>query len=91
MDQQEGMSSNRASLFKGNDYEFWSVRMGIYMMALSCDVWLSLVNGYTTPTIAPSDVFAKKLCNDNSRVVNAIMGRLADPIFVKVRHCKSTK
>jgi hypothetical protein len=87
MDQQEGMSSNKASLFKGNDYAFWIIRMKSYMMALGCDVSLSMVNGYT----APSNVFAKKICNHNSRVVNAIMGGLANPIFVKVMHCKSTK
>jgi hypothetical protein len=91
MDQQEGMSSNRAPLFKGNDYAFWSIRMKSYLMALGCDVWLSVVNGYTAPTTAPSDVAAKKLCNDNSRVVNAILGGLENPIFVKVMHCKSTK
>jgi hypothetical protein len=53
--------------------------------------WLSMVNGYTLPTTAPSYVIANKLCNDHSRVVNAIMGGLANPIFVKVIHCKSTK
>ena len=91
MDRQEGMSSNKAPLFKGNDYAFWSIRMISYMMALGCDVWISVVNGYIAPTTAPSDSVAKKLCNDNSRVVNAILGGLENPIFVKVMHCKSTK
>jgi hypothetical protein len=86
MDKQEGMSSNRAPLFKGNDYEFWSIRMKSYLMDLVCDVWISVVNGYTAPTTAPSDVAAKKLCN---RVVNAILGGLKNLIFVKVMHCKS--
>jgi hypothetical protein len=91
MDQQEGMSSNEAPLLKGNDYAFWSIRMRIYLMDFGFDVWISMVNGYTTPTTAPSNVVVKKLCNDNSRVVNAIMGGLANSIFVKVIHCKSTK
>lgn len=60
-DQQEGMSSNRASLFKGNDYAFWSIRMRIYLTALGCAVWLSVVDDYTAPTTAPSDAAAKKL------------------------------
>jgi hypothetical protein len=60
MDQQEGMSSNRAPLFKVNAYAFWSIRMRIYLMALGCDVWIYLVNGYT----APSNTTAKKLYND---------------------------
>jgi hypothetical protein len=48
-------------------------------------------NGYTALTTAPSDVVAKKLYNDNSRVVNVVMSGLENPIFVKVMHCKSTK
>ena len=60
-------------------------------MSLVCDVWLSVENGDTTPNTAPSDTAAKKLRNDNSRDVNAILGGLANPIFVKVMQCKSTK
>jgi hypothetical protein len=50
-----------------------------------------VVNGYIAPTTAPSNVVANKICNDNSSVVNAILGGLANPIFVKAMHCKSTK
>ena len=60
-------------------------------MDLGCDVWISVINGYTAPTTVPSDVAAKKLCNDNSRVVNANLGGLVNPIFVKVMHCKLAK
>jgi hypothetical protein len=38
MDQHEGMSSNSAPLFRGNDYAFWSIRIKSYMMVLGCDV-----------------------------------------------------
>jgi hypothetical protein len=85
------MPSNIEPLFKGNYYAFWSIQMKSYPMALGCDIFLSVVNGYIAPTIAPSVVDAKKLCNDSSRVVNAILGGLANPIFVKVMHFKSTK
>jgi hypothetical protein len=91
MDQQEGMSSNKAPLFKGDNYAFWSIRMRSYLMELGCDVWLSVINGYDVPETAPSDTTAKKLYNDNSRVVNAILGGLTNNVFVKVMHCKSTK
>jgi hypothetical protein len=33
----------------------------------------------------------KKLCNDNARAANVILGGLANPIFVKLMHCKSSK
>ena len=65
--------------------------MRSYLMALGCDVWISVIKGYDVPEIAPSDTTAKKLCNDNSRVVNAILGGLANNVFVKVMHCKSIK
>jgi hypothetical protein len=89
MDQQEGMSSNKAPLFKGNDYTFWSIRLRSYIMDLGFDVWLSVVNGYKEPSTAPSNVVVKKICNDNSRVVNANMGGFEKSIFVKVMHYKS--
>jgi len=38
MDQEEGMSSNKAPLFKGDDYALWKIRMKIYLMALGFDV-----------------------------------------------------
>ena len=91
MDQQEGMSSNKEPLFKGNDYAFWSIRMKSYLMALGCDFWKSVENGYTAPSSPPIDTATKNLCNDNLRVVNAILGGLANLVFVKVMHCKSAK
>ena len=61
MDQQEGMSSNKALMFKGNDYALWSVRMKSYLMPLGCDVWQAVESGYTAPSTPPTDTAAKKL------------------------------
>jgi hypothetical protein len=35
--------------------------MNSYLMALGCDFWLSVVNGYTAPATTPLDATAKKL------------------------------
>jgi hypothetical protein len=51
----------------------------------------SIVDRYTTPTTPPKDVVGKKICNDNSREVNGILGGLTNSICVKVMHCKSAK
>lgn len=91
MDQQEGMSSNKAPLFNGGGYAFWKIRMKSYLLALGFDVWQSVVNGYTAPTTPSTDTAGKKICNNNSRAFNAILGGLTNPIFVKVMHCKSAK
>jgi hypothetical protein len=50
-----------------------------------CDKW------YDVPETSPSDTTAKKLCNDNSRVVNVILGGLENNVFFKFMHCKSAK
>jgi len=49
MDQQEEMSSNKAPLFKDDNYAFWSIRMRSYLMALGCDSWLFMIKGYDVP------------------------------------------
>ena len=89
MDQQEGMSSTRAPLFKGNDYALWSVRMKGYIMSLGCDIWQSVEYEYTTPVTPTTNTTRKNICNDYVRESNAILGGLSNPIFVKVIHCKS--
>jgi len=91
MDQQEGMSSNIAPMFKGDDYAFWSGRMKSYLMSLGCDIWKYVEYGYNALATTPTDTTGKNLCNENERETNGILGGLANPIFVKVMHCKSTK
>jgi hypothetical protein len=91
MDEQEGLSSNKSPLFKGDDYSLWKIRMKRYMLSLGFDVWQSVENGYTAPATPPTDTAGKKICNDNSRAVNTILGGLKNPIFVKVMHCNSAK
>jgi hypothetical protein len=86
MDQQEGMSNNKAPLFNGGGYALWKIRMKNFLLALGFDIWKSVVDGYTTPTTPPKDVAGKKICNDNSRAVNGILAGLTNSICVKVMH-----
>ena len=65
MDQQEGMSNNKAPLFNGGGYALWKVRMNNLLLALGFDIWQSVEHGYTAPTTSPKDVARKKICNDN--------------------------
>jgi hypothetical protein len=91
MDQQEGMSNNKAPLFNGEGYAMWKIRMKKFMLDLGFDIWQSVVDGYIAPTTPPKDSRGKKICNDNSRDVNGILAGLTNSICVKVMHCKSTK
>jgi hypothetical protein len=61
------------------------------MLDLCFDVWQYFIDGYTAPTNPPIDTVRNKICNDNSREVNSILGGLKNYICVKVMHCKSAK
>jgi hypothetical protein len=74
MNQQEGMSSSREPLLKGNGYSLWSVRMKGYIMSLGCDIWKYVEDGYTAPTTTPTDIAKKKHCNGNAKAANSILG-----------------
>jgi hypothetical protein len=65
--------------------------MKTYIQAQRFEVWQSIVDGYTTPTIPPTNDKAVKLGQNNSKATNALLNSLSDTIFTKVSHCKSTK
>jgi hypothetical protein len=54
-------------------------------------VWQSIVDGYTTPTVPPTNDKAVKLGENNSKAINALLNGLSDTVFTKVAHCKSAK
>jgi hypothetical protein len=91
MDQQEGMSNNKAPLFNGGGYALWKIKMKNLLLALCFDIWKSIVDGYTAPNTPPKDNAGKIIYNDNSKAVNGILAGLTNSICVKVMHCKSTK
>jgi hypothetical protein len=91
MDQEEGISNNKAPFFNGGGYALWKIRMKNFMLALSFDIWQYVVDGFIAPTTLPKDISRNKICNENSRAVNAILGGLKKYMCVKVMHCKSAK
>ncbi|KAH9308310.1 hypothetical protein KI387_036221, partial [Taxus chinensis] len=88
---QEGFSSNKAPLFDGTNYAFWSVRMRTYLMALGFDIWQSVAVGYIIPSTPPIDQASKKAFENNAKAMNAILCGLLDSEFVKVMQCDTAK
>jgi hypothetical protein len=88
MDKQQGMPSKITPLFKGDDYVFWRIRMKSHLIALGFDIWKYVEDRYTAPYSPPIYATTNKLCNENSRVVNAILSGLSINVLVKVIHCK---
>jgi hypothetical protein len=77
--------------FDGQKYAFWSIRMKAYIQAQGFQVWQSIVDGYTAPTVPPTNDKAVKLGENNSKAINALLNGLSDTVFTKVSHCKSAK
>jgi hypothetical protein len=77
--------------FDGQKYVFLSIRMKEYIQAQRFQVWKSIVNGYTTPAVPPTNDKVMKLDENNSKAINALLNGLSDMVFTKVAHCKSAK
>jgi hypothetical protein len=65
--------------------------MKTYIKARGFQVWQSIVDGYTTPTIPPRNDKEMELSENNSKATNALLNGLSDTVFTKVSHCKYAK
>nr|ADE76963.1 unknown [Picea sitchensis] len=77
--------------FDGHKYDFWIIGMKTYIQAQGFQVWQSIVDGYTTPAVPPTNEKAVKFDENNFKAINALLNGLSDTIFTKVAHCKSDK
>jgi hypothetical protein len=77
--------------FDGQKYAFWSIRMKTYIQSQGFEVWQSIVHGYTTPAIPPTNDKVVKLGHNNYKAKNELFNGLTGTLFTKVSHCKSTK
>jgi hypothetical protein len=82
---------NEIPQFNGQKYAFWSIRMKTYIQTHGFKIWQSIVDGYTAPTVLPTNDKVVKLGQNNSKSKNALFNGLSETIFTKIAHCKSTK
>jgi len=57
----EGASINRPPLFCGLNYQFWNVRMKIFMESLDKGIWDAIENGPFVPNLKNMDLSLKSL------------------------------
>jgi len=65
--------------------------MRTYIQAQGFQVWQSIVDVYTAPTVPPMNDKAVKLSENNSKATNSLLNGLSDTVFTKVSHYKSAK
>jgi len=56
----EGASMNRPPLFCGVNYQFWKVRMKIFMHSTNKGIWEAIENDPFIPQVKKDDVFVDK-------------------------------
>ena len=98
----ESASINRPRLFCGLNYQFWKVRMKIFMESLDKGIWVAIENGHfilkfekdgsviETPWSQWTDAESKKAKFD-CIVKNIITSALNSEEFFRVSQCKSSK
>jgi hypothetical protein len=52
--------------------------MKTYLMELWFEFWSAVKNGYTTPTTPPVDAIGKRISDNNSKAMGAILCGLED-------------
>jgi hypothetical protein len=79
--ERNNLYQNGIPQFNGQNYSFWRIRMKTYIQAQGFEIWQSIVDRYTTPSVPPT----------NDKVVNPLLNGLSEIVFTKVSHCKSAK
>ena len=92
MEKYEKYSKLGSPLFDGLNYDFWSIRMKLFLQLLGLDVWQAVLNGYTPRERDPHVGTTKiRLFEHNSRAMSVILGGLTTSKKLKVMHCTSIK
>lgn len=65
--------------------------MSPYLISLGVGIWMSVENGYITPTTPPIYVDGRRVFTNNAKLINGLICDLDESNFVKVMHCKFSK
>ena len=98
----EGASINRPPLFCGLNYQFWKVRMKIFMKSLDKGIWDAIENGPFVPKFEKDGFVIEKpwsqWTDSKSKKAkfdciakNIITSALNSDEFFRVSQCKSSK
>ena len=86
MDEHMKMSL-RVSLFDGEYYALWWIRMKIYMMSIRLEVWIVVEKGYDLPKFTPIEVEDKKKLWEHAKALNTLQAGLSKKVLAKVLNC----
>ena len=90
------------SYFDGSNYAYWKVKMRAFLKSIDECIWLSVVNGWATPSstvnnevISPTVANWTRAnlneCNWNSKALHALFMEVPPKEFRRVSMCEITK
>ena len=91
MDQHEGLATNKPTLFTGENYVYWSVRMKCHLMSLGWKVWETTKKEYKIDDHLPRDSVELARYEGNVKAINAILSGLKNSVFTKFMRCKTSQ
>jgi len=98
----EGTSINRPPLLCGVNYQFWKVRMKIFLESIDKGIWDAIKNGHFIPMIENEKVIyekhwsqwteqERKKAQYDCIAKNIITSALSSDEFFRVSQCESAK
>jgi len=57
---EDGASIKRSLLFCGLNYQFWKVRMKLFVESMNREIWDAIVNGHFVPKFEKNNIFIEK-------------------------------
>src|ERR1700726_73537 len=89
-------------LLDGTNYQFWKARIRIFIKSIDERAWLSVLNGWTEPTVTtdgvttvkPTETWSEddfKKAKWNSEALNAIQGHVTEDQFKLISTCETAQ
>ena len=88
----EGQNINRPPFFDGLNYNYWKVRMVIYLKSINFELWDIVINGYTSYNTSYKDWSEeeKKLAQLDAKGLNILFCAVNQEQFNRISNCKTS-
>ena len=102
MSESEKIKGNKVPMLDGSNYNYWKIRMTVYLQSLDERIWQTVLDGYSRPTVDNEGVVGPKpvatwtareleAARWNSQGLNAILSHVTQEEFKKISNCTTSK
>src|ERR1700733_311044 len=102
MTKSDQIKGNKVPMLDGSNYNYWKIRMTVYLQSLDERIWQTVLDGYSRPTVDNEGVVGPKpvvtwtareleAARWNSQGLNAILSHVTQEEFKKISNCITSK